>query len=276
MRPQLNGHQPFAQFAEPDHRIERRVQMQVRRLAFRQNLPHRVVHPRERTVQAEGHGLVRHQVQILAVQFHSGSFFRAARDQANRLILPHAYVVRPRQPAPDEKPRAGRPHIRVIRRAHRHSQIQIVVPQHDGTLFEPPLQHIRDALLAQFGNEEPAVEQNSVRPSMVVGVQEGRQMPRDRRVGNIGQTQLPEQAALLFLGLLIDPAKRQESIERQFQRLFAQDLGFQRSADQGRPAAQHRDLHLLQIRIRQQALFGGRALPPQTASLPDGKLRPQL
>ena len=76
------------------------------------------------------------------------------------------------------------------------------------------------------------------------------QVARDGRVGNVGQAELAEQAALLLLGRFAALGERQEAFERQFQRLLAQDLGLERFADQRRAGAEHRDLDALQIRDR--------------------------
>ena len=66
------------------------------------------------------------------------------------------------------------------------------------------------------------------------GLQKRVQVARDGGVGDIRQAQFAEQAALLFLRRFAALGERQEAFERQFQRLFAQDLGLERLADQRR------------------------------------------
>ena len=76
------------------------------------------------------------------------------------------------------------------------------------------------------------------------------QMLGNGRVGDVGQTQLAEEAALLLLGQFAALGDGQEAFERQLQGLLAQDLGLQRFADQRGARAQHGDLDALQIRDR--------------------------
>jgi hypothetical protein len=98
----------------------------------------------------------------------------------------------------------------------------------------------------------------------------------DGRVGDVGQAQLAEEAALLFLGQVAARGDGQEAIERQLQRLFAQHLGLQRFADQRGAGAQHGDLDALQIRIAEQPLLGVGALAAQAAALADGERHAEL
>ena len=97
-------------------------------------------------------------------------------------------------------------------------------------------------------------------------------MARDGGIGDVRQAEFAEEAALLFLRLVLQIAERQEAFEREFQHFFAQDLGSQRAADQRRAGAEDRDLDLLQIRIGEQPLFRRRALAPQAAALPEREL----
>ena len=97
------------------------------------------------------------------------------------------------------------------------------------------------------------------------------QVARDGGIGNVRQAELAEEAALLFLRLVLQLAERQEAFEREFQRFLAQDLGSQRAADQPRAGAEDGDLDLLQLRIGQQSLFGRRALAAKRAALPEGE-----
>ena len=69
------------------------------------------------------------------------------------------------------------------------------------------------------------------------------------------------------LGRSAELAHRQEAVEREFENLFAQDLGLERAADQRRAAAEHGDLRAGQSGIGEQSLLGRRALPAQTAAL---------
>ena len=95
------------------------------------------------------------------------------------------------------------------------------------------LHHVGDAVAQNFGNEEAAVEQNRVRAPGRWAQKRG-EVPRDGRIGDVGQAELAEQAALFFLRRFAALAEWQEAFERQLQRFFAQDLGLERSADQRR------------------------------------------
>ena len=98
----------------------------------------------------------------------------------------------------------------------------------------------------------------------------------DGRVGDVGQAQLAEETALLFLGHVAARGDGQESVEGQLQRLFAQHLGLQRFADERGAGAQHGDFDALQIRVAEQPLLGVGALAAQTASLADGERHGEL
>ncbi len=101
-------------------------------------------------------------------------------------------------------------------------------------------------------------------------------MARDGSVGNVGQTQLAEEAALFLFRRLAALGEGQKTFERQFQSLCAANFGLQRFADQRRASTQHRDFDAFQIRIVEQLLFRRRTLPPQTAALADGELGVEL
>ncbi len=101
-------------------------------------------------------------------------------------------------------------------------------------------------------------------------------MAGDGGIGNVWQAQLAEEAALFFLGRLAAFGERQKAFERQLQRFFAQNFGFERFADQGRARAQDGDLDAFQMRIVEQLLLGRGTLPPQTAALADGELGVEL
>src|SRR5262249_53280976 len=83
---------------------------------------------------------------------------------------------------------------------------------------------------------------------------------------------LPEQAALFVFWKIAALRLGQKAFEGQLERLFAQNFGFERAADQRRASSQDRDFDTFQIRIGKQALFGRRALAAQAAALPDGEL----
>ena len=101
-------------------------------------------------------------------------------------------------------------------------------------------------------------------------------MPGDGRIGDVGQAELAEEAALLFLGLIAARGDGQEAIEGELEHFFAQDFGLERFADQRRSGAQHGDLDALEIGIGEQTLFGVGALAAQTAALADGERHAEL
>ena len=92
-------------------------------------------------------------------------------------------------------------------------------------------------------------------------------MARDGGVGNVGQAELAEGAALFFLGAIGELAHRQEAVEREFENFFAEDFGFERAADQRGAAAEHGDFGAGESGIGEQALLGRGALAAQTAAL---------
>src|SRR5437868_391880 len=92
-------------------------------------------------------------------------------------------------------------------------------------------------------------------------------MARDGRVGDVGQTQFTKNGALFFLGTVAALAHGKKPIEREFERLFAKNLGLERAADQRRSAAEHRDFDALEILIGKKPLFGRSALAAQSAAL---------
>ena len=63
----------------------------------------------------------------------------------------------------------------------------------------PVPHHVGHALAQNLRDEEAAVEQDGV-GRLPGGFQERVQVARDGRVGDVGQAQLAEQAALFFLG----------------------------------------------------------------------------
>ena len=72
------------------------------------------------------------------------------------------------------------------------------------------------------------------------GLEEFVEVARDGGVGDVGQAEFAEEAALLVLGQFAALADGQEAFEREFQRFFAQDLGLERFADQRRAACRAR------------------------------------
>ena len=78
-------------------------------------------------------------------------------------------------------------------------------------------------------------------------LEEGREVAGDGGIGDVGQAEFAEEAALLFLGLVVEVAEGEEAFEREFERFFAQDLGLERAADQAGSAAEHRDLDLFEF-----------------------------
>src|SRR5207253_3106674 len=68
----------------------------------------------------------------------------------------------------------------------------------------------------------------------------------------------------------------QEALQRQLQRLFAQNLRLERFADQRRSRPEHGDLDTGKIRIVEQPLLSRRALAAQSAALPDGERHAKL
>ena len=85
-------------------------------------------------------------------------------------------------------------------------------------------------------------------------------MPADGGVGNVGQAEFAEEAALFFFRHFAARGDGQKAIERQFERFGARDFGLERAADHGRAAAEDADLHALTMRIAEQDFFGRRAL----------------
>ena len=95
----------------------------------------------------------------------------------------------------------------------------------------PFFDDIGDALAADFGDEETAVEQNGVGLRAVVGGEEGGEMAGDGGVGDVGQAEFAEEALLLFLGFFVEGAEGEEAFEGQFERFLAEDFGFESAAD---------------------------------------------
>ena len=281
-RAQLHRDQPLlGLLAEADHRVQRRVPVQLR--IVRGELHHVgqfVSLPRERAVETERHRPVGHKLQRVVIDLHRRAFLGAARHQAHRRELALARlaqpdVVGPRQAAAHQDAAAGCPNVRVVRRAARHRQIQLAVLQNLGTPAVPAAHHVGHALAQNLRNEESAVEQDGV-GRLARGLQERVQVPRDGRVGNVGQAQFAEQAALLVLWRLPALAERQKTLQRQFQRLFAQNRALERTADQRRSRAGDGDVRALQLRVVEQPFLGRRALAAQPASLANRELRVEL
>ncbi len=255
-RAQFHRDQPLlGLLAEADDGVQRRVPVQVgvARGEF-DHVAQLVVGARERTVEAERDRAVGDKLQRVVIDLDGRAFFGAARHQAHggelalaRLAQPD--VVGPRQAAAHQHAAAGGAHVGVVGRAARHRQIELAVLQDLGTAAVPVAHHVGHALAQNLRNEEAAVEEDGV-GRLAGRFQERVQVARDGRVGDVGQAELAEQAALFFLGRLAALAERQEAFERQFQRFLAQDLGLERSADQRRARAQHGDFHALQTRHR--------------------------
>ena len=87
-----------------------------------------------------------------------------------------------------------------------------------------------------------------------------------------GKPELAEEAALFFLRLVVAIAERKKAFQREFQHFFAQDLGLAASCRSAPSPRRDGDIDLFSLRIVKQPFFRGRALPPQTAALPDGEL----
>ncbi len=69
------------------------------------------------------------------------------------------------------------------------------------------------ALAQDLGNEEPAIEQDCIRLRATRAFEKRRQVPRHRRIGNIRQADLAIRALLCFLGLFLQFAFRQKSVQ---------------------------------------------------------------
>ncbi len=215
-------------------------------------------------------------MEILTIQLQRLALLGAARHKTHRFVVADADIVRAGKSAAHQEPGARGFDIRIISCPHRHREIQIAIFQNRRAPSIPALHHIGHALLANVGNEKSAVKEDRVGLGVFVRAQERCQMARNGGIGNIRQAQLAKQAALFFRRLVVDVAERQEAFECQLQSFFARDLGLERATHQRRSRAQHRDLHALQIRIRQHAFLGRRALTPQSGALAYRELRAEL
>ena len=220
-------------------------------------------------------GLVGDELQIFAINLEHRAFFAAARretDSANLIAAAaDADVVRARQTAANQQARARGSHIGVIRCADRDSQIEIAIVEDRGALPVPALHHIDDAVAQNVGNEEAAIEQDGVRLRIRCAQKCG-QVPRDGGIGNVRQAELPEHAALLFLGLLLQIAEGKEALQapvRELPRAGSQFLSVPPMSPV--PAPRTVMSTFCSFGSDKQPLFGRRALTPQAAALPQGK-----
>src|SRR5689334_24737085 len=101
-------------------------------------------------------------------------------------------------------------------------------------------------------------------------------MTRHRRIGDQRQAYFAIRTGRVLLWFIRKLARREESVQGQFQNLFAGDLGLKRAADERGSATKHRNLDALKIRIGKKLLLGGCALPAQGATLANRQLLAEL
>src|SRR5581483_2427727 len=97
-------------------------------------------------------------------------------------------------------------------------------------------------------NEETTVEKDSV-GDLAGRLQERVQVAGHRGVGNVGQAEFVEEAALLVLGHFAALGDGQEAIHRQLERFLAKDSALQRPADQRGAGARDGDVGAFQVRV---------------------------
>src|SRR5207302_10670550 len=114
--------------------------------------------------------------------------------------------------------------VGIISGADRNREVQVPILEHQRTPSIPAFHYVGHALLAKVGNEKTTVEEDRVGPRVFVGAEERRQVARDGRIGNVGQAKLSKETALFLGWFFVDRTERQETIEREFQGLLAQNF----------------------------------------------------
>ena len=98
--------------------------------------------------------------------------------------------------------------------------------------------------------------------------QKSREVPRNRRIGGVGQTDLLKPDSALTRRHLLARRYRKESVEEDAVHVVHREHCRDRAADQFRAAAEERDRPLAFGRVRQKRLFGDARLVPQPVQLP--------
>jgi hypothetical protein len=84
-------------------------------------------------------------------------------------------------------------------------------------------------------------------------------VPRDRRIGRVGEAELLDARADVFLRCSIGAHRREEAVQHQLFDLLARELVAQRAADQLRAAARDGEGPRRALRLREDALLGDAA-----------------
>ncbi len=192
-RAKLDRHQPLAGLPEPQHRVERRVKMQIAVRLVLGELHHfagLVLGPCARAVQAKRNRLVRQQLQIARVELHRRSFLGAPRHQAQSaqsiaVAAAQSDEIRPGETAAHQQPRASGSHVGIIRCAHGDRQIQVAILKDRGPPAVPVLHHVRHALAQNLRDKKAAVEQDRVGSGIARGGEKCRQVPRHCRISDV-------------------------------------------------------------------------------------------
>ena len=96
----------------------------------------------------------------------------------------------------------------------------------------PVFHYIRDALAQHFGDEKATVEQNRIGTDVSRAFEKCRQVPGHCRIGDQGEAHFAVGAGCVLLRFVGQFARRQKAVQSKLQNFVAQDLGFERSADQ--------------------------------------------
>ncbi len=138
-------------------------------------------------------------VAVIAIDFEGSALFGAARNQTDGGFGSDADVVGARKTAAHEDACAGGADVGVIGGAARDGEVEIAIFEDLGALAIPVFEDVGDALAADFGDEEAAVEEDGV-GDLPGGFEERGQVPGDGGIGHVRQAEFAEEAALLFLG----------------------------------------------------------------------------
>ena len=240
-----------------------------------------VLGARERAVEAEGDGPIGDELQGVVIDLDGGALLGAAGHQAHRgerafARLAEGDVIGSRKAAAHQHAAAGGAHVGVVGGAAGHGEIEIACSRRfrgGGRTSLPTTSATRSRRIS--GMKKPPLKRMAS-GTWPVGSRKAFEVPGDGGIGDVGQAELAEEAALFVFGRFAARGEREEAFERQLQRFGAQDLGFERPADEGRAGAEDGDLDALEVGIVEQPLLGGGALAAQAGALADGERNAEL
>ena len=264
---EADGDEPLARgFAEADEGLKRGVGVEFGFGGEVDHVADVIFRTVQRAVEAEADGPVSDELEACVVDGHLGALFAAAGGEADGLLAVRrqADEVSPGEAAADEDALAAGADVGVVGGADGDGEIEVAVFEDGRALGEPVFEHVGDALTEEFRDEEAAVEQDGVGSvgDAVVG-EEGGQMLGDGGVGDIGQAEFAEQAALVVLRPFSERGGGQEAVEGELEGFRAENLGAEGAADERAAGTEDRDLHLVEIGFVQQTFFGSGALAPE-------------